>query len=89
MALSTGQVQLRDEDRATLLSWTQSLVGAGGLSMRAKVVLTAANGDETSAISRRLGVSRPRWTDAATARSPPFPLRSTAANLPALREDGR
>ena len=59
MALSTGQVQLRDEDRAMLLSWTRSSSVRAGLSMRAKVVLAVADGEGTSAISRRLGVSRP------------------------------
>jgi len=59
MALSTGQVQLRGGDRATLLSWTRSSSVRAGLSMRAKVVLAAADGEGTSAISRRLGVSRP------------------------------
>jgi transposase len=59
MALSTGLVQLRDEDRATLLSWTRSSSVRAGLSMRAKVVLAVADGEGTSAISRRLGVSRP------------------------------
>jgi transposase len=59
MALSTGLVQLGDEDRATLLSWTRSSSVRAGLAMRAKVVLAAADGEGTSAISRRLGVSRP------------------------------
>jgi transposase len=59
MALSTGLVQLGDEDRATLLSWTRSSSVRAGRAMRAKVVLAAADGEGTSAISRRLGVSRP------------------------------
>jgi transposase len=66
MALSTGLVQLGDEDRATLLSWTRSSSVRAGLAMRAKVVLAAADGEGTSAISRRLGVSRPtviQWRD--------------------------
>jgi transposase len=66
MALSTGLVQLGDEDRATLLSWTRSSSVRAGLSTRAKVVLAAADGEGTSAISRRLGVSRPtviQWRD--------------------------
>jgi transposase len=66
MALSTGLVQLGDEDRATLLSWTRSSSVRAGLAMRAKVVLAAAEGEGTSAISRRLGVSRPtviQWRD--------------------------
>jgi transposase len=59
MTLSTGLVQVGDEDRATLLSWTRSSSVRAGLAMRAKVVLAVADGEGTSAISRRLGVSRP------------------------------
>jgi transposase len=59
MALSTGWVDIRDEDRATLLSWTRSSSVRAGVATRAKIVLAAGNGEGTSAISRRLGVSRP------------------------------
>jgi len=59
MALSTGWVQIRDEDRATLLSWTRSSSVRAGVATRAKIVLAAGNGEGTSSISRRLGVSRP------------------------------
>src|SRR6266542_1473045 len=43
MALSTGSVQIREEEVAT----------------RARIVVAAGNGEGTSSISRRLGVSRP------------------------------
>ncbi len=59
MALSTGSVQIRDEDRTTLLSWTRSSSVRAGVATRAKIVLAAGNGEGTSSISRRLGVSRP------------------------------
>jgi transposase len=59
MALSPGLVQIADEDRATLLSWTRSSSVRAGLAMRAKIVIAAGDGEGTSAISRRLGVSRP------------------------------
>ena len=59
MALSTGLVQIGDEDRATLLSWTRSSSVRAGLSTRAKIVLAAGDGEGTSSIARRLGVSRP------------------------------
>jgi transposase len=59
MALSTGLVQLRDEDRATLLSWTRSSSVRAGLAQRAKIVLAAADGEGTNAICSRLGVTRP------------------------------
>jgi len=59
MALSTGSVQIRDEDRATLLSWTRSSSVRAGVATRARIVLAAGEGEGTSSISRRLGVSRP------------------------------
>ena len=66
MALLTVHVELSDDDRATLLSWSRSTSIKAGLVTRAKIVLAAADGDGTSAISRRLGVSRPtviQWRD--------------------------
>jgi transposase len=59
MALSTGSVKIRDEDRTTLLSWTRSSSVRAGLATRARIVLAAGEGEGTSSISRRLGVSRP------------------------------
>jgi len=59
MPLSTAGVQIRDEDRATLLRWTRSSSVRAGMAMRAKIVLAAGDGEGTSSISRRLGVSRP------------------------------
>jgi hypothetical protein len=59
MSLSTGQVQIREDDRATLLSWTRSSSIKAGLVLRARIVLAAAEGEGTSSICHRLGVSRP------------------------------
>jgi transposase-like protein len=66
MALLTGCVQIPDEDRATLVSWSRSSSIRAGLAMRARIVIAAGDGEGTSAISRRLGVSRPtviQWRD--------------------------
>jgi transposase len=59
MALLTGLVEIGDEDRTTLLRWTRSSSVRAGLAMRARIVLAAAEGEGTSVIARRLGVSRP------------------------------
>lgn len=59
MALSTAVVQVPDRDRAVLLSWARSPSVRAGLATRAKIILAAAEGEGTSTISRRLGVSRP------------------------------
>ena len=56
---STVLVEISDEDRATLVSWTRSSSVRAGLALRARIVLAAADGEGTSAIARRLGVSRP------------------------------
>ncbi len=59
MSLSTGQVQLRDEDRETLLSWTRAPSLRAGLAQRARIVLAVDDGQGTNEICARLGVSRP------------------------------
>ncbi len=58
MSLSTGQMQIRDEDRMALLSWTRSSSIKAALALRARIVLAAADGERTSSICHRLGVSR-------------------------------
>jgi transposase len=66
MTLSTGSVRIGKQDRATLVSWTRSSSVRAGRAMRATIVLAAADGEGTSEISRRLGVSRPTvilWRD--------------------------
>ena len=59
MSLSTGQVQIGDEDRELLRSWTRSTSVRAGLALRARIVLAAADGERTSVICDRFGVSRP------------------------------
>jgi len=59
MALLTAGLQIPDEDRATLQSWSRSTSIRAGLVTRAKIVLAAGDGLGTSAISTKLGVSRP------------------------------
>jgi len=59
MALLTAGVQIPDEDRATLQNWSRSTSMRAGLVTRAKIVLAAGDGLGTSAISAKLGVSRP------------------------------
>ena len=59
MSLSTGSVQIRDEDREVLQSWTRSSSIKAGLALRARIVLAAADGERTSVICQRLGVTRP------------------------------
>ncbi|MDP9296421.1 MAG: helix-turn-helix domain-containing protein, partial [Actinomycetota bacterium] len=66
MALSTRFVQIRDEDRRTLVNWKRSRSVRAGLATRAAIVLAAAEGEGTSSIARRLRVSRPtviQWRD--------------------------
>jgi transposase len=66
MTLSTVRVDLDEADRATLLSWSRASTVRAGLALRAKIVLAAGVGEGTSAISRRLEVSRPTvilWRD--------------------------
>ena len=59
MASSTGGVQLRDGEQATLQGWTRSSSVSAGEALRARIVLASAGGEGTSEIASRLGVSRP------------------------------
>jgi transposase len=63
MALSTDGVQIREEDRQVLERWARSTSLRAGVVTRAKIVLLAAEGEGTSSIARRLGVSRPTVID--------------------------
>jgi transposase len=59
-------LQVSDEDRATLESWSRSTAIRAGLVTRARIVLAAAEGLGTAEISVRVGVSRPtviQWRD--------------------------
>jgi transposase len=59
MVGAAAVLELDEADRAVLLTWSRSSSVRAGLAVRAKIVLAAADGEGTSAISRRLGVSRP------------------------------
>ncbi len=59
MASSAGDLPVREEDLAFLRRWTRSSSVSPGEVLRARIVLAAASGEGTSAIARRLGVSRP------------------------------
>jgi len=66
MARSTAVVHLDEGDRSTLLRWSRSSSVRAGLALRARIVLAVADGEGPSAISARLGVSRPtvtQWRD--------------------------
>jgi transposase-like protein/transposase len=59
-------LELSDEDRATLASWTRSRTLPAGRAERARIVLAVADGAGTSAVARQVGVSRPtviKWRD--------------------------
>jgi transposase-like protein/transposase len=59
-------LELSDEDRATLASWTRSRTLSAGRAERARIVLAVAEGAGTSAVARQVGVSRPtviKWRD--------------------------
>jgi transposase len=59
MPTSARSIEIREEDRATLGRWTRSSSVPAGLATRARIVLGACAGEGTSALARRLGVSRP------------------------------
>src|SRR5712691_1053161 len=59
MTPSISGTQIGEADRATLLSWSRAPTVSAGMSVRARIVLAAAEGEGTSAVARRLGVSRP------------------------------
>jgi transposase len=59
MVGAAGVLELDEADRAVLLRWSRSSAVRAGLAVRAKIVLAVADGEGTTAISRRLGVSRP------------------------------
>lgn len=52
-------LEISDEDRATLTSWTRSRTLPAGRAQRARIVLAVAAGAGTSAVARQVGTSRP------------------------------
>jgi transposase-like protein len=64
--MPSSALELSDEDRARLASWTRSRTLSAGRAERARIVLAVAAGAGTSAVARRVGVSRPtviKWRD--------------------------
>jgi transposase len=64
--MPSSAVELSDQDRATLESWTRSSTVSAGRAERARIVLSVAGGAGTSGAARELGVSRPtviKWRD--------------------------
>src|SRR5450759_154010 len=81
MVETRAGVQIRDGDLATLVSWTRSPSILAGAALRARMVLACAQGEGTSQVARRLGVSRPTvmaWRE-----------RYRAGGLEALRDAPR
>jgi transposase len=64
--MPSSGLEISDEDRVTLESWTRSSTVAAGRAERARIVLAVAGGAGTSVAARQLGVSRPtviKWRD--------------------------
>ncbi|HEX8863173.1 MAG TPA: IS630 family transposase [Actinomycetes bacterium] len=64
--MPSSALELSDEDRAVLVSWTRSSTLSAGHVERARIVLAVADGSGTSGAARQLGVSRPtviKWRD--------------------------
>jgi transposase len=55
-------IELSDEERGVLESWTRRRTSAQALALRARIVLAAADGLSNVEIADRLGVSRPTVT---------------------------
>jgi transposase len=64
--MASTTLNISDEDRSTLTTWTRSSTVPAGHAERAAIVLVCADGSGTSEAARRLGVSRPtviKWRD--------------------------
>src|SRR3954469_17286274 len=64
--MSSSELTLSDDERATLESWTRCSTVRAGHCQRARIVLAIADGAGPSATARMLGVSRPtaiKWRD--------------------------
>src|SRR4051794_23611662 len=64
--MSSSELTLSDDERATLESWTRCSTVRAGHCQRARIVLAIADGAGPSATARMLGVSRPtaiKWRE--------------------------
>lgn len=69
--MPTAALQISDQDRLTLESWTRSSTVSAGQRERAQIVLVIADGAGISRAASQLGVSRPtviKWRDRFTTR---------------------
>ena len=92
MPTSASSIQICEEDRATLGRWTRSCSVPAGLAMRARIVLGAGEGEGTSALSRRLGVSRPTvilWRERHAARGIEGLADDARSGRPKVVDDAR
>jgi len=53
-------IKLTDEERVELESWQRRTTIAAGLAMRGRIILLLAAGESFAAVSRAVGVQRPR-----------------------------
>ncbi len=53
-------IELSEDERAQLVSWSRRRTSAAGLALRSKIVLAAAAGEANSQIAARLGVAARR-----------------------------
>ena len=53
-------IELTDEERRELQSWQRRTTIAAGLAMRGRIILRLAAGESFAAVSRVVGVQRPR-----------------------------
>jgi transposase len=51
-------IELSEDERAQLVSWSRRRTSAAGLALRSRIVLAAAAGEANSQIAARLGVAR-------------------------------
>jgi transposase len=55
-------IELTDDERARLETWTRRRTSAQGLAQRARIILAAADGRSNTEIAERVGVTRPTVT---------------------------
>jgi transposase len=55
-------IELTDDERAVLESWTRRRTSAQALALRARIVLAAARGSSNGEIAEELGITRPTVT---------------------------
>ncbi len=85
-------IELRDEDREQLESWTRRRRTAAGLALRARIVLAAAGGRTNSEIARQLRIGRPtvgKWRGRFAEKGPAGLLDEPRPGRPRKIDDAR